>query len=62
MLLFCKKEILLLLFVQLGKVLEKSWNFDTKSPGKSKISPGKFWNLNEFFWWETCISRNNVYS
>ena len=32
------------------KVLEKSWNFDAKSCGKTKKkSPGKFWNLNQFF-------------
>ena len=43
------------------KVLEfhqKPW----KSPGtlmkkvleKAKKSPGKSWNLNQFFWWEPC--------
>ena len=42
MFLFYKKEILLLLFTQLRKSPEKS--------------PGKSWILNQFFWWEQCIS------
>ena len=33
MFLSCKKEILLLLLIQLHKSLEKPWNF-VKSPGK----------------------------
>ena len=42
------------------KVLERSWNFDAKSPRKSEKkvleSPGKPWNLNQFFWWEPCYN------
>ena len=53
MFLFCQKEILLLLFMQLRKSPGKSW----KGPGtlmqkgleKVKKSPGKSWNLNQFF-------------
>ena len=41
MFLFCKTEILLLLFVQLRKSPRKSWNFDAKSPGMS-------WKVLEF--------------
>ena len=33
------------------KVLEYPWNFDVKIPGKGEK---KFWNLNQFFWWEPC--------
>ena len=46
LLLFCKKEILLLLFVQLRKNPGNSLNFIE--------IPGKSWNLNHFFWWEPC--------
>ena len=62
---FTKKEILLLLLVQLhkspgilSKILEKSWNFDAKSPEKCEKSPRKSWNLNQFFRWEQCLSKS----
>ena len=42
---FAKKEILLLLFVQLRKSPGKSWNFDAKSSGKTKK---KSWKVLEF--------------
>ena len=32
----------------LSTVLEKSWNFDAKSPGKGKKNPGKSWKVLEF--------------
>ena len=69
MFLFSKKEILLLLFVQILKTPGKSWNF-VKTPGKfleiwckkswkkwKKVleNSGKFWNLHQFFWWEPCL-------
>ena len=69
MFLFCKKEILFLLFEQLckcsarswnfvkspGKVLEKSWNFDGKRPGKSEK---KSWKVLEF---ESIFSVGTMY-
>ena len=67
MFLFCKKEILLLLFVQLrksagmscnsvespGKVLELWWKKSCKKWKNVLESSGKSWNLNQFFCWET---------
>ena len=69
MFLFCKKEILLFLFVQLRKSPRMSCN-SVESPGKVLElwckksckkwknvleSPGKSWNLNQFFCWEPWI-------
>ena len=60
---FTKKEILLLLLVQLhkspgilSKILEKSWNFMQKC----EKSPRKSWNLNQFFRWEQCLSKSRL--
>ena len=57
MFLFCKKEILLLLLVQLCKSPGKSWNslgtLMQKVMEKVKKIPGKSPNLKQFFWWET---------
>ena len=36
-----------------SKVLEKSWNFDAKSPVKSEKTS---WNLNQYFWSEPCCN------
>ena len=67
---YCKKEILLLLFLQLCKSPGKSWNFvespgkvlwwkfDAKSHGKSEK---KSWNLNQLLWWEPWLGRKSFY-
>ena len=53
MFLFYKKEILLLLFVQLSKSPGKSW----KSPGKSWKKSWKVLEFEIFFWWEPWSSK-----
>ena len=42
---------MLLLFVQLRK---SPGTLMQKVPEKVKKSPGNYWNLNQFFWWEPC--------
>ena len=59
MILFCKEEILLLLFVRRGKSpgksrnsvesAGKSWNFDAKSPGKIEKKSWKVLEFESFF-------------
>ena len=64
MFLFCQKEILLLLFMQLRKSPGKSW----KGPGtlmqkgleKVEKSPGKSWNLNQFFLWAQWLFKTVI--